>query len=152
MNDINYYIDNCLHYFFIIKLICKNIVVIFPQYEDFMMSFWSGIFRVLPAEIWHLTLTVFSIIILRMFWWTTIICICFSTPIETPPKPQFADLCRYVRARIAIVNNDSSFLVRFLNFSENKQIVVYHSCSSGTVNKLTVFLMLLPPSAFVGFG
>ena len=49
-----------------------------------------------------------------------------------------AGLSQYVRARIAMVNNDSSSLVRFSK-SSGKQIVVYHSeltilrCLSGTV-------------------
>ena len=47
-----------------------------------------------------------------------------------------AALSRCARTRIAIVNNDSSCLVRFSNFS--KEVVVYHSeltvqhCPSGT--------------------
>ena len=75
-----------------------------------------------------------------------------------------ADLSQCVRTRIAIVNNDSSFFVRFSNFS--KKIMVYHSeltlqrYSSGTVATWPVlpktlaticFDVLFPQTAFVGF-
>ena len=55
-----------------------------------------------------------------------------------------AYLSRYVRVRIAMVNNDSFSLVRFSNFA--KEIVMYHSkltvlrCSSGTVATWPVLL------------
>ena len=70
-----------------------------------------------------------------------------------------------MRARIAMVNNESSSLVRFSTLG--KKILVYHSeltvlrCSSGTVATLTVLQkkqaticleVFLPATAFIGFG
>ena len=76
-----------------------------------------------------------------------------------------ADLRRRVRARIAMVNNESSSLVRFSNFSE--EIVVYNSgltvlhCFRGTVAHMTSFVeetgdyllrSYFPQISFVRFG
>ena len=51
------------------------------------------------------SLSFFSITVLRMFWCTTIIWICFSTPIETPPKHGFWKLQLHLLATKIVVRD-----------------------------------------------
>ena len=52
--------------------------------------------KVSARPILVLTCFLFSITALRMFWCTTIICVCFSTPIETAAKYGFWTLQQYL--------------------------------------------------------
>ena len=106
------------------------------------------------------SLSFFSMTVLRMFWCTTIICVCFSTTMETSPKSVWKlALPWWTLIRL--------LLIVFRISPKILGILVYQSeftvprCSSGTVatwpvlqkKQVTIcFEVIFPQTTFVEFG